>query len=152
MKRNEIKTLLLQQLHKILDGKVETAMQAIDSAKEARDSDTKSSAGDKYETGRAMMQMELEKNEVQRSKAVGLKNELSQINTSKEYTKAEFGSLVVSNQGNYFLSIGIGKIEVSNENYYCISIASPIGKLLQGKVIGDKAQFQAREFVIEDII
>ena len=147
-----LKQLILNQLQKIIDKKIETVKTVIKSTKEARDSDTKSSAGDKHETGRAMMQIELEKNEVQLSRTLYLKNELSRINIQKEYNKVEFGSLVVTNQGNYFISIGIGKIEVNNETYFSISIASPIGNLLHNKKIGDKVQFKEREFIIQNIV
>ncbi|RLD77644.1 MAG: 3-oxoacyl-ACP synthase [Bacteroidetes bacterium] len=151
-KLKELKKQIYSQLLELTDKKIDTAKKAIDSAKESRDNDTKSSAGDKYETGRAMMQIEMDKNEAQYSKAMKLKRELSQINIQKDYNKAEFGSLVVTNHGKYFISIGIGKIEVNKENYYCISIASPIGKLLLNKEIGDKVQFQDREFTISDIL
>ena len=148
----KVKEQICNKLQEMLGRKVEIAIRAIESAKEARDNDTKSSAGDKYETGRAMMQIELEKNEVQLSRAINLQKELSRINTQKEYNKVEFGSLVVTNQGAYFISIGIGKIEVNNENYYSISLASPIGKLLKDKIVGDRVQFQGREFTIRDIV
>ena len=151
-KLKELKKQIYSQLLELTDKKIDTAKKAIDSAKESRDNDTKSSAGDKYETGRAMMQIEMDKNEAQLSKAVKLKRELSQINIQKDYNKAEFGSLVVTNHGKYFISIGMGKIEVNKENYYCISLASPIGKLLHNKKIGDKVQFQEREFIISDIV
>ena len=70
----QLKGLIYNQLQEMLDRKIESAKKAIESAKEARDSDTKSSVGDKYETGRAMMQIELEKNEVQLNKVINLRN------------------------------------------------------------------------------
>ena len=60
---NKLKEQILNQLLTQLDQKTETAKTAIESAKESRDNDTKSSAGDKFETGREMMQMEIDKNE-----------------------------------------------------------------------------------------
>ncbi|NQU87687.1 MAG: 3-oxoacyl-ACP synthase [Mariniphaga sp.] len=151
MPEKEIKQLFLDQLFNILERKTEAAISAIESAKESRDSDTKSSAGDKYETSRAMMQIEIEKNEVQLSKIINLKNDLSLIDTQKEYTKVEFGSLVKTNQGTCFISIGMGKVTVDVQSIFAISIASPIGKLLLDKVVGDIILFQGREFVIKEI-
>ena len=151
-KEKDIKHLIYTNILHTLDSKIETIKREIESAKESRNNDTKSSAGDKYETGRAMMQIELEKNEVQLSKTVKLKSELSKINVEKEYNKVEFGSLVVTTQGTYFISIGIGKIEINKETYYSISLASPIGKIFFNKKIGDKVQFQQREFEILKII
>ena len=147
----KIKSLLLNKLNEILDLKIETAKKAIESAKESRDNDTKSSAGDKYETGRAMMQMEMDKSELQLHHALNLKNELHQINIKKTHEKAEFGSLVRTNQGNYFIALGIGKIIINNESYYAISLASPIGELLHGKSAGDNIMFKEKEIVINEI-
>ncbi len=148
---NEFKLLIYNKLLNLLDEKIESAKMTIQSAKESRDNDTKSSAGDKYETGRAMMQMEIEKSEVQLSKTLKLKRELSQINIQKENKKVAFGSLVLSNQGNYFISIGMGKVEINNKVFFAISLASPIGKLLQNKTTGEKIKFNDKEITITDI-
>ena len=152
MKNNkEFKAQLYTQLQAMLESKVAATKEAIEAAKESRDNETKSTAGDKYETGRAMMQIEMEKNEVQLRNALNLQNELSQINIQKECIKVEQGSLVSTNYGNYFISIGLGKIE-GTENAYAISLASPIGMLLKDKTVGDKILFQGREFAIGDIV
>ncbi len=150
-KQKEIKELLLDHMCQQLDFKIETARQAIVSAKEARNEDTKSSAGDKFETGRVMMQLEIDKNELLLNKAVAQKQELLQINHEKGTKKVEYGSLVITNLGSYFLSFGFGKIEVKKQIYYAISFAAPIGMLLKGKGIGEKFSFQGREYFIKDI-
>jgi len=152
MSKEEPKRLIYSKILKILDDKIETIKKEIESAKESRNNDTKSSAGDKYETGRAMMQIELEKNEVQLNKTIKLKRELSQIDIKKDCNKVEFGSLVETNYETYFISIGIGKIKIKNKNYYSISLASPIGKLLFNKKIGNKVKFQDKEFTIKSIV
>ncbi len=69
-KEKEIKQLVYNKILKILDDKIEILKEEIESTKESRNNDTKSSAGDKYETGRAMMQIELDKNEAQLNKTV----------------------------------------------------------------------------------
>lgn len=148
----EKKKLIFSHLHEIIEQRIEIAVKAIQSAKESRDNDTKSSMGDKYETGRAMIQMELEKYELQLSKNLKLKNELSQVNLKKEYNKVEYGSLIITNQGNYFISFGQGKIKINNTAYYCISLASPIGMLLQGSKEGDKVLFQEKKITIKTIV
>ena len=148
----EIKKQICAHLQRILDEKAEVAIRAIESAKESRNSDTKSSAGDKYETGRAMMQIEIEKNEVQLSKINSQLNELSRVNHLIDYKKVEYGSLIETNRGIYFIAIGLGKIEVNKQEYYSISLASPIGQLLKDKHIEDDVEFQGREYIIRDII
>ncbi|MBN1253611.1 MAG: hypothetical protein JXR51_09760 [Bacteroidales bacterium] len=147
-----LKELIYNELLNIVDKKIATAKQAIESAKESRDNDTKSSVGDKYETGRVMMQIEMENHEIQLSKALKQKGELLQINIKKEYKKAASGSLVITNQGNYFISIGIGKIDVNNEIFFSISLASPLGMLIFDKKVGAKFQFQEKKFTIKNIV
>lgn len=151
-KTANLKESIFKQIIKIIDERIESAKQAIQSAKESRDNETKSSVGDKYETGRAMMQMELEKNRVQLNIALKLKNELEKINLHKKFDSVEYGSLVTTSNGIYFISIGIGKLEVENETVYCISLASPIGKILHNKKAGDTFKFQGKELTIAKII
>jgi transcription elongation GreA/GreB family factor len=147
-----IKESVFNQIMTIIEKRIESAKQAIASAKESRDNETKSSVGDKYETGRAMMQMELEKNRVQLNKALKMKNEMEQINLQKKYDKVEFGSLVITSNGNYFISIGIGKIEIKNNVCFSISLASPIGKVLQNKKVNDRFKFMGKEISILKIV
>ncbi len=146
-----IKEQLLHKIISLLDQRTELVRVAIDSAKESRDNETKSSVGDKYETGRTLMQMEVEKNRIQLTKTESLKNELLKINLHKKFDQVEFGSLVKTSQNNYFISSALGKIEVNNEIFYCISLASPIGKLLHTKKAGDQFSFQGKEILINNI-
>lgn len=146
-----IKEQLLQKLFSILDEKIEMANRAISTSKESRDAETKSSVGDKYETGRTLMQMEVEKNRSLRSKTLLLRAELQKIDLNQGKDKVEFGSLVITTQNNYFISSALGKIELENESYYCISMASPIGKILFNKRTGDQFSFRNKTFEITEI-
>ncbi len=150
-KTSKLKSILQQTLLAQLDLKITAAEQAILSAKESRDSNTKSSAGDKYETGRAMMQQELDKLEHQLDQTLLLKQELSQIALGKSYEQVEQGSLVFTNQGIYFIVFGYGKLKLGEEVYYVISMASPIGQVLRGKRSGEAVEFQGRRVVISRI-
>lgn len=150
------KTALKEELKKILqsqlNSKIELLQNLITSAKESRDGETKSSMGDKYETARSMAQIEIQKNEIQLNKLLKQADELAKIDTSKMHQIVVFGSLVQTNRGFYFISIGIGKVTVSNNNFYAISMASPIGQLLQNKGEGETFTFHGAEFKIESII
>lgn len=147
-----LKQAIYDHLVNLLNDKIDSANQSIASTKESRDNNTKSSAGDKHETARAMMQIEMENNQKQLNLNLALKKELSKINLERKYSFADFGSLVITNQGNYFIAIGIGKVEIENKAHYSISLASPIGNLLQNKVKGDVVKFQEREIEILDVI
>lgn len=135
------KKKVFEYLSSLVNRQIDTFKSAVLSAESSKNNETKSSAGDKYETGRAMMQMEQNKNEVQLQKAQQLRLILNQIDLNKKEDRIEQGSLVVTDNGVYFISIGIGKVEVDHVNYYCISVQSPIGMLLLGKSTGDSVIF-----------
>lgn len=147
----KLKNKMLQFLIKQLDEKIDTLSIEIASTIESRNNDTKSSAGDKFETGREMMQAELNKNEDQLNKTLKDKHDLLQINATCSYSKVEFGSLVITNMGNYFISLPIGKITVENEDVYCISLASPIGQAMVNKENNETFIFNGNLFSIENI-
>lgn len=150
--QTDIKFRLLKKISEIIDHRIEISKAAVNSAKESKNNETKSSAGDKYETGRAMMQQEQEKNEIQLSKNLNLKNLLLQIDLEQDYKTIKFGSLVITNQGKYFIAVGLGKIKIENETYFVISLDSPIGKLLTGKLPGEKVTFRTNQIEIKEIL
>lgn len=139
-----IKAALLAQLLQHLEQNIAETVQAIASAKESRDNESKSSAGDKYETGRAMMQIELENNGRQLEKTRLAKQDLQQLDLQEPHTLVSQGSLVHTNQGIYFISIGFGKLELAKQLYYAISLASPIGQALKNAKVGDTVSFQGK--------
>jgi len=149
--KKELKGLVYHKILDELDRKIEVISAAIASTKDSRNNDTKSSAGDKYETGREMMQIEIEKNEVLLNQTAKQRKELARIDVSEEFNKVAFGSLVVTDKGTYFISIGIGKIQIDDQICYAISLASPIGALLKDKMLGDEVSFLGRTFVIKGI-
>ncbi len=146
-----IKELIFRKIISILDQRIVRTRRAIELAKESRDNETKSSVGDKYETGRTLMQLEVEKNRILLIKTEKLKAELSGIDLHKEVEKVDYGSLVITSQNNYFISAAIGKIELDNKDYFCISLASPMGNLLYGRKVGDKIVFRGKEFTITEL-
>ena len=146
------KQLVYNSIVAKIEQKIQTAQTAIEIAKESRDNDTKSSAGDKFETGREMMQIEIENNKLLLNKALTQLNELKKIDLQKDYSKVEFGSLVITNNGSYFFSIAEGKIEVDSGLYYAVSMISPLGKLLNSKVVGDEIMLNNKMFRVDKII
>ncbi len=150
--QNSIKDSLIQFIIESLSSKVTDLENSVTSIKESRDSDTKSSAGDKFETSRAMAQMEMENYELQLSKTKKQINEINQISLIATHQKVKLGSLVQCNNGNYFISIAYGKICIENKNYYAISLVSPIGQLLKDKKIGESIHFNGKAISIEHIV
>ena len=146
------KKALLQHLHAILDNKIAVAKGNIASIEESRDGETKSSAGDKYETGRAMAEIELDNANRQLSLNQNLKPALNRVKIDQNNEISGFGSLILTTSGNYLIAIGLGEVKVEGDSYFCISPGSPIGEILVGKKEGEKVSFRDKEIKIEKII
>lgn len=145
---SSVKKALLQKLNDLLDERVAALEHALRAAKDSRDSDTKSSAGDKYETGREMAQQEIDKHQAQLAKTRLMKNELAAVDVVPEKLVAGFGSLVVCDSGNYFLAVAFGKVALNRIDYFCLSLASPVGQALAGKRAGDRVSFNGKTISI----
>ena len=139
---NSIKQSIKSEVLRQLDLKIKDISNAVKSLSESRDSDTKSSAGDKHETSRAKIQVEIDQLSKQLINAQRQKNNLSIIDTNHLHIIADVGSLVETTKGYFFISIGWGRIQIQDENYFVISIESPIGRLLKNKKKGDSIQFR----------
>ena len=111
--------------------------------------DSKSSAGDKHETGRAMVHLEQEKLSQQMTALNELKETLSKINPEEEHQKIQFGSFVQTNKGNFFFSVGLGKILIGDETVFCLSMTTPLGKVFVNKKKGDQVTFNGQVEVLE---
>ena len=131
----------------MLEQKIKIAQESVSYIQEARNNETKSSAGDKYETSRAMMQAELDKQSLLLQQFIQQKNVFLKIQKTKPSGKIDFGSWVETNHGNYLIAVGIGKIREA----FVISLASPLGMALKGLRIGDKTIFQNKEYKIKII-
>ncbi|HEY0895176.1 MAG TPA: 3-oxoacyl-ACP synthase [Sphingobacteriaceae bacterium] len=148
---NPIKQKLYDLCMQYAGQRVETAQEAIRSAKESSESDTKSSAGDKYETGREMMQQEIARNEQQLLEARKLLHAMSRV-PLKAYAAPVPGALVVTDKGTFYLAISAGQLELDGKTYFAISPSSPIAMKLTGLKPGDHFTFNQKTFTIEKIL
>jgi|TARA_B100001094_G_C18130517_1_gene771964 hypothetical protein len=115
-------------------------------------SETKSSAGDKHETGRAMIQLEREKLGNQIREIELNYQRLNTVKDVKTSTIISLGSLIFTDKGNYYVAIAADSCEVNSKVFYCISSQSPIGKLLIGKKINESIMFNNIKSTILEII
>jgi len=78
-------------------------------------------------------------------------NQLNQIVTSKEYKRAEFGSVVETDGGSYFISISLGQVKHEGKLIFAVSPLAPVYKAFEGKKTGDSFSFRDKSFKIKDI-
>lgn len=151
MDLEQIKVKLYQQCVDFVDQRINNSLTAISNAQESANTEVKSSAGDKHETGRAMAQLETEKNAIQLAEANKLKQVIGLINPEKASEKVELGALVVTNSGNYYISVSIGKMTIDSVLYFGVSAVSPIGQALLNHKKGEEVTFNGRKFSIKEI-
>ena len=142
---------LIKACRDYLQTKVSVVRKAMDGLKEDLENESKSSAGDKFETGREMINIEWNKLSVQLNQYDQLGNTLKRIEDYKPNGNAVLGSIVITSFAKYFISIPAGEINSGNDKFYAVGIKSPIAQLLIGKKVGEKATFNGREFEILEI-
>lgn len=143
---------LLQQCIIAVKSKLRDIQEAFEQANQAMWDETKSSAGDKYETSREMIQQDIDR--LQKQLNV-LHKDLTLLTGLQDKPVSPYvtvGSLVITQRFTYFVAVSLGKIIIEDQDVYVISSQSPIGNLLIGKQIGETFEFQGREDKIQQIL
>jgi hypothetical protein len=140
MTRAEYLSLLTETITKRMEG----ADQAMKAAQEAANSEQKSSAGDKYETARAMAQADRDRAARLWAEADDMQAQLMRIaGASSPDGIARVGSILVTNKGVFMLGVGVGKVIDGPPPVFAISMQAPAAKLLAGLKKGDTAKLPA---------
>ena len=147
-----LKEALFQQCEDFVNTRLQNIQTTISSHQKALSSETKSSAGDKHETGRAMLQLEMEKAGQQLAAVQQMQQTLVKINSLKATNIIALGSIVKTSSAHYFLSISAGKLKGKETEYFAISPSSPIGKLLVGKKAKDSFKWRGEEIKINRVL
>ncbi|WP_316810790.1 3-oxoacyl-ACP synthase [Pedobacter heparinus] len=132
--------------------RIQTAETALAQAREASNDDTKSSAGDKYETSREMMQQDIDRNKRLLIDAQENMKILEAIAHVPPSDTARAGSLIYTSQGIFYISISAGQLNTDAGPVFAISAVSPIGKLLLGKKKGDDFSFNGKKYLLNEVL
>lgn len=119
---------------------------------EALSPESRSCMGDKYETSRAMLHLEFEKISGQVEQFKALQKTVSLITINPGIDSTSFGSVVMTNGANYFISVPAGEIQQGEDKFYAVGINSPVAQALLGKKEGDQFSINGKAFKIEKII
>lgn len=124
------KSKILEVLKTKLAEKIQKFEKLIESTR-ASNNDTKSSMGDKYETGREMLQQEINNLQRQLNEAMNQQAVLQKINTDP-CTKVQNGALVKTDRGLFYISASVGEIIYDNQKIMTVSAESPLSKAMYG--------------------
>lgn len=136
-----LKQAIFEHCRKLVDQKLLLLNTAYVESRAALESEAKSTAGDKHETGRAMIQLEQEKMSRQYSETEKLKNVLLRVPFDKAFDRVQSGALVQLNGTLYFIAIGLGKITVREQTVFVMAPASPLAQLMLGKMENEEIHF-----------
>lgn len=120
--------------------------------KDALGSESKSTAGDKHETGRAMIQLEQERAGEQLRQAEQQLSSLLIINPKQSSQMVQTGSLVLTNTGVFYISVGLGKVLLDDKTYFVVSPNAPVAMALLGKKAGEETVVNGQAITIDSIL
>jgi hypothetical protein len=152
MSANNPKIVLYKFCESFVNKRIAGIQGNIRDVRESLDSEDKNTAGDKHETGRAMLQLELENLGLQLAEAEKMEDVLDKVNIKSVHTTIGLGNLVETSKSNYFLAVSAGLYKEGDRPVYCISIGTPMGQLLLGKSVGDTVVFNGESIRITSVI
>jgi|SRR5882757_5363267 len=135
----------------LIGQRVAAAKEAIEQVQQSANQEEKSSAGDKYETGRAMGH--LQKDMLARQSAEQTKElaSLHAISVDTLYPAPAAGALVNCQGMAFFIAAGLGKQVVDGQTVYFLSPQAPLARALENKKAGDLLAFNSMSLVILEI-
>jgi len=140
--------LAAQQL---IEQRIAAAKKLIDNAQEAANSEEKSSAGDKYETARAMNQLEKEMHSKQLAQQIRELALLHEVKVEVIYPAATMGACIECADLTFFIAAGLGKQTIDSKQIIFLSPQAPLARLLQHKKAGESFIFNGKDTVIETV-
>ena len=143
---------LYQLCLKFIEQRIQTAETALEQAREASNDDTKSSAGDKFETTREMMQQDIARNKNLLFDGQHNQQLLISLQNAPHSDIVRNGSLVYTSNGLFYITISAGQIKIDDQLIFAISAVSPIGQLLIGKKADDSFSFNKNEYTIKEVV
>jgi transcription elongation GreA/GreB family factor len=147
---------LYQLCLEFIDNRIKTIREAIQETQASAYQETKSSAGDKYETGLSMMQLDMEKQAEQLQEALRTRKALEQVKVIDETSGNENGirpgNAIQTSQGNFYIAISAGQLKVNDTAYFAISPATPIGSKLMGLKTGQSFSFNGKNYMINSVV
>lgn len=149
----KLNDVLYQRCLEFINNRIKTIREAIQETQASADQETKSSAGDKYETGLSMLQLDMEKQAGQLDEAIRTRSSLEQVKILDEMSAGgngvvKPGSAVETTNGNFYIAISAGQLKVDDQVYFAVSPATPIGSKLMGLKAGESFSFNGKNFTV----
>ena len=147
-----LKQELLEKCEHFIQQKTAALQNAMQGLKQDLENESKSSVGDKFETGREMINIEWNKLSNQLQQYEQMQSVLKRINVQTDSGIVKAGSIIFTENANYFISIPAGEIIVQDTKFYAIGSKAPVAIAMLGKAENDSYTFNQQEVLIRKII
>lgn len=145
------KQILIQHYNHYLNERINTLREMIVDLTEDSLNDAKGSAGDKHETGLAMMHLEQEKLNRKLQEVVDIQSKFLKIDYSIVSNQVILGSLVSANDTYFLISVSLPKIEIEGKNIFAVSPEAPLAQKMLGANLGDFINVNQIDYLIRSI-
>ena len=131
-----------------IEKRITVAQDAMQSSQESANNEEKSSAGDKYETARAMGHLQKDMHARQIAEYTKELAALYNVNTGSIYETIQPGSFFETATGAFFIAAGLGKQIMDGRTILFLSASAPLALALKHKKTGDDFIFNGTRSII----
>ena len=146
-----MKQQIIQHYNHYLNDRINSLREIIVDLTEDSLNDAKGSAGDKHETGLAMMHLEQEKLNRKLLEVIDTQNKFLKIDYSLVSNQIILGSLIETNDTYFLMAVALPKIEIEGKPVFGMSPQSPLGELFMGKKESDFVMFNNVKYSIRQV-
>lgn len=107
---------------------------------------------DRYDSFRTQLLRKRDLYAEQYEKALKEYGYLEVLNPDVRFKIIDVNSLIITNKQNIYVSIGLGKIDISEGDFYVVSPLAPIFQALRGKKKGESITFNGQKIEINEVI
>lgn len=143
-----LKQQLYESCRVYIEDKISFLKEAVHNIQLSANEETKSSAGDKYETARAMAQLEVSRLQLQLAEVLKTKEALARIPVEENSQVIKPGSLIFTSRGNFYIAINAGQLTFNDQTFFSVSPISPVAQKLIGLAAQDTFSLNSQEFTI----
>ncbi|HUP14404.1 MAG TPA: hypothetical protein VM187_19410 [Niastella sp.] len=135
----------------VIEQRVAAAQQLMQEAQQSANQEGKSSAGDKYETARAMGHLQKDMYARQFAEQAKERAALQAVNVDTLYEHVSTGSYIQCEKNAFFIAAGLGKQEIEGKMIFFLSPQAPLALLIQHKKVGDHFVFNNTHTIIVEL-
>jgi hypothetical protein len=147
-----MKDQIILHYNMYFNDRINSLREMITTLTEDAQNDAKGSAGDKHETGLAMMHLEQEKLNQKLTELIESRKKFTKIDYTLSAAQVVLGSLIHTPKAFFLMSVALPKIDVGGSPVFALSPQSPLGALLMGKQVGASITFNGANYVITAIL